>query len=87
MNAPAKGRGSIPRRSAHVGDVAEDVVVGEPVEREERRGQQQYDHEDLAPQGLAEAVTRDRQDRAHDDSSPTASRYVSSSVEVSTRTP
>ena len=68
-------------------DVAEDVVVCKPVEPEEAEGQQEDDREHLPPQGFAQAVADDDKDRAHDVSPPTASRYVSSSVEVSARTP
>jgi hypothetical protein len=70
-----------------VTEVAEEVVVGEPVEEEEARGQQQDDREDFSPQCLAQGVADDDRDRAHDVSPPTASRYVSSRVEVRTRTP
>ena len=39
------------------------------------------------PERLLQGVADDRPDRAHDVSSPTASRYTSSSVEVRTETP
>ena len=86
-----EGSGERPRvdsgRRPDVLDVAEDVVVGEPVEAEETERQKQHDGEHLAPQRLAQAVADDREDCAHEVSPPTASRYVSSSVEVRTLTP
>ena len=81
------------RVDVHVGgrrdlvELREDVVVREPEEKEERERQQDDDGEDLAPHRLAKAVLDDDRDRAQSVSPPTASRYVSSSVEVSTRTP
>src|SRR5207248_167478 len=60
----------------------EHVVVRKPEEDEEHRRQQDDDREHLPAQGLPEAVARDREHGAHDTSSPTASRYVSSSVDV-----
>src|SRR5204862_216439 len=66
---------------------AEDVVRREPEEGEEDRREHHYDGEHLPPHGLPEAVAHDRQHDVHETSSPTASRYVSSRVDVSTRTP
>ena len=68
-------------------ELAEDEVVREPEEEEEDDRQQDDDGEHLPAHRLAEAVLDDDGDRAQSVSPPTASRYVSSSVEVSTRTP
>ena len=65
----------------------EDVMVREPEQEEEHHREQHDDGEHPAPDGLTEAVLDDDGDGAQSVSPPTASRYVSSSVEVSTRTP
>ncbi len=75
------------RRRRDRGETREHVVSGEPEEDEERRCQQDDDGEHLAPHGFPEAVAHDRQHAAQETSSPTASRYVSSSVDVRARTP
>jgi hypothetical protein len=62
-------------------------VVREPVEEEEAGRQQQDDGEDLPPERLPQPVDDDRPDAVQEASSPTASRYVSSRVDVSTCTP
>jgi hypothetical protein len=68
-------------------ELREHEVVREPEEEEEDGGQEQHDGEHPPPHRLAEAVFDDRRDGDHDVSPPTASRYVSSSVDVSTRAP
>src|SRR5206468_182348 len=78
----AEARGRRDRRES-----AEDVVRREPEKGEEDRREYHDDCEHLPPHRLAEAVAHDRQHDAHETSSPTASRYVSSSVDVRTRTP
>src|SRR6185312_12095062 len=75
------------RRRLDRREACEDVVRGEPEEDEERCRQQHDDRKHLPPHRLAEAVAHDRQNDAQETSSPTASRYVSSSVDVRTRTP
>ena len=67
--------------------LAEHVVVREPEEEQEGGRQHEDDGEHLPAHRLAEAVLDDDGDGAQSVSPPTASRYVSSSVEVSTRTP
>jgi hypothetical protein len=62
-------------------------VVREPEEDEEEGRQHHDDRKHLPQQGFPEAVAGDREDCAQETSSPTASRYVSSSVDVRMRTP
>jgi hypothetical protein len=62
------------RRRGDRRQAREDIVVREPEEDEEGRRQQNDDRKDLAPHGLPEAVAGDREDDAHETSSPTASR-------------
>jgi len=61
-------------RRANVAEVPVEKVHAEPEERQEANRQDQHDAEDLAAQGLAQAVAGDRQDGGHDVSPPTASR-------------
>ena len=70
---------------ADLPDVAVELPGPERVEAEESDGQQRDDEKDPAPQRLAQREGGDDLDLVH--ASPTASRYASSSVEVSTRTP
>ena len=62
------------RGRADVAEVLVEEVHAEPEERQEGDRQDQHDAEDLAAQGLAQAVAGDRQDGGHDVSPPTASR-------------
>ena len=91
--ADEEGAGEGARIDVHVcgrrdrRQLAEHVVVREPEEEQEHHGQHEHDREHLAAHRLAKAVLDDDADGSQSVSPPTASRYVSSSVDVSTRTP
>ena len=68
-------------------DLLEGLARAEAVEPEEGAREEEDDQEDAAAQALLERIADDRGDRPHVASSPTALRYVSSSVVVRTRTP
>ena len=75
------------KAALELGHLLERRVGAEPVEAQVGSGQQQHDVEDAAPERLLEGVAGDDRQRPHAVSPPTASRYSSSRVVASTRTP
>src|SRR5919106_1312051 len=77
----------VERETILLGHFLEHVVCAEPVEADVRSGQQDDHVEDATAERLLKAVAGDDRDRPHALSPPTASRYSSSRVVASTRTP